>query len=61
MTRREYFILYFQILQSGKNYKDAWEETEELVENLTGFKRYRTYESFKVGKTRYFAHGEHIA
>jgi hypothetical protein len=64
MTRQQYFVLYFQVLQSMPGtkgvYKTAWVETEELVVNLTGFRRYRTYESFKVGKTRYFAHGEHI-
>jgi hypothetical protein len=64
MSRQQYFELYFQVLQSLQDrkgaYRAAWVETEELVENLTGFRRYRNYESFKVGKTRYFAHGEHI-
>lgn len=64
MTRRDYFVLYFQVLQSlpdeKGSYLAAWKETEELVENLVGKRRYITYESFKVGKTRYFAHGEHI-
>ena len=57
-------ILYFEVLQSMPNekgsYRAAWMETEELVRNLTGNSRYVTYESFKVGKTRYFAHGEHL-
>jgi hypothetical protein len=42
----------------GRNqYRKAWEAAEVIVKQLTGKERYCNYNSFKVGKSKYFAYG----
>jgi hypothetical protein len=42
----------------GRNqYRKAWEAAEAIVKEMTGKERYCNYNSFKVGKSKYFAYG----
>jgi hypothetical protein len=36
------------------NHRQAYEKTDEEFENKNGFRRYNSYESFKVVKARFF-------
>jgi len=60
MTRAEFFEIYFRVLPEidGRNqYRKAWEAAEVIVKEITGKERYCNYNSFKVGKSKYFAYG----
>lgn len=54
LSRGEYMDRFTELSKSLPYYRNAYEAVEEEYIQLYGLSRYRTYESFRVAKTRHY-------